>query len=343
MKSICITEPQWNNKIVDVSVAMCTYNGYEFLQPQLESILNQTRPPDEIIVFDDGSNDGTQSLLAEYKENHSDIFGLHLNEENIGPNRNFERAISACSGDVIAISDQDDIWDKKKLERQLEEFRRQDTALIFHNSTVAKESLDTVTTLWETLSPKYRPKDKEPAEQFSSIVKRNFVQGASMLFNASLREHCLPLPEYWPYDYWIATVAAYREGIYGIDESLLIYRQHEEQVVGALEESFLHKVKLSLRVGEEEYRSSVDQWMTLYKTIEQTDDSEMIVEKEDALQAVGLRAQYAELRALIYEEPPLAGIKHWFRNLRKRNYHLYGNGWRGAIKDLGRISLNAIE
>lgn len=328
---------------MNVSVAMCTYNGGEYLQPQFESILKQTRPPDEIVIFDDCSTDGTREVLSEYAEEYPELISLHMNDQNIGLDQNFGRAIRACSGDVIAISDQDDIWDLEKLERQLDVFQHRDAALVFHNSTVATESLDPISTLWETLTPEYRPSNNEPNEQFRSLVRRNFVQGATMLFDVSLREYCLPIPDYWFYDYWIATVAAYRGGVHGIDETMLTYRQHEKQAIGASDDSILDQVKLSMNVGREQYHATVDQWTTLYNTIEQTDDSEIVVKKEDALRAVRLRVRYAESRALIYEGPPLAGAKHCFRNLREGNYRLYGNGWRSAIKDIGRISLSTIE
>ena len=87
---------------VRISVAMCTYNGAEFLPAQLESIFAQTRTADEIVVCDDGSTDETRSLIPQ------NVI-LHENEKKLGTAKNFERAIGLCTGDVIVLSDQDDV------------------------------------------------------------------------------------------------------------------------------------------------------------------------------------------------------------------------------------------
>ena len=92
---------------------MCTFNGAEFLPAQLESILAQTRPPDEIVVCDDASTDETTGILRSFA---ADSVKLKFNQQNVGSVKNFEQAISLCTGDVIALSDQDDVWREDKLE-----------------------------------------------------------------------------------------------------------------------------------------------------------------------------------------------------------------------------------
>lgn len=95
--------------MVNISVALATYNGVLFLREQLDSILNQTLQAAEIIVCDDCSTDGTWLVLREYAEKYA-CFKIFQNDENIGFMRNFEKAMRLCSGDYIALSDQDDIW-----------------------------------------------------------------------------------------------------------------------------------------------------------------------------------------------------------------------------------------
>lgn len=101
-----------------VSVVMCTYNGARFLREQLDSLLAQTRKADEIIVQDDGSTDDTWEILTTYAAAHPEI-RLYRNEGERGVNHNFFSAMRRAGGDFIAISDQDDIWEPDKLERQL--------------------------------------------------------------------------------------------------------------------------------------------------------------------------------------------------------------------------------
>ncbi len=97
------------------SVALCTYNGALFLKEQLDSILGQSQTVDEIVVCDDGSTDTTFEILQKYKEKYPNIFKIYLNENNLGYVKNFEKAISLCTQDLIFICDQDDVWHTNKV------------------------------------------------------------------------------------------------------------------------------------------------------------------------------------------------------------------------------------
>ena len=101
-----------------VSVVMCTYNGEKYLREQLDSIVNQTYPIHELIVQDDGSKDGTLAVLQAFKQKYPYIY-IYQNVTSLGINRNFISAIRKATGDYIAISDQDDIWDLHKIEWQM--------------------------------------------------------------------------------------------------------------------------------------------------------------------------------------------------------------------------------
>src|SRR4029078_1399724 len=121
---------------VRISVAMCTYNGAEFLPAQLESIFGQTRRPYEIVICDDVSTDETISLIP-------DTVVLHRNEENLGTVKNFEKAIGLCTGDVIALSDQDDVWRPDKLALIEGAFQKTPNAgLVFSDAEIVDEDLD---------------------------------------------------------------------------------------------------------------------------------------------------------------------------------------------------------
>ena len=103
-----------------VSVVMATYNGERFIGAQLNSILEQTYPNLEVIIVDDGSTDGTANLLKQYAERFNNI-RLFFNEQNIGYVRNFEKGMLLAAGEFLALSDQDDIWDKQKLSLLMQE------------------------------------------------------------------------------------------------------------------------------------------------------------------------------------------------------------------------------
>ena len=106
------------NKKKTVSVVMCTYNGEKYIREQLDSILYQTYPVDEIIIQDDCSTDNTCKILYEYQKLNPQIVVIR-NAQNKGINHNFFSAISRAKNDYIAISDQDDIWELDKIELQL--------------------------------------------------------------------------------------------------------------------------------------------------------------------------------------------------------------------------------
>jgi glycosyltransferase involved in cell wall biosynthesis len=100
-----------------ISVALCTYNGERFLHQQLDSIAMQTRLPDELVVCDDRSTDRTLAIVREFAASAPYPVRVFENQANLGFAANFEGAIRRCDGDLIALSDQDDVWYPTRLER----------------------------------------------------------------------------------------------------------------------------------------------------------------------------------------------------------------------------------
>lgn len=128
-----------------ISVCMSTYNGEQFLTEQLDSIVNQTKLPDEIIVFDDHSTDKTLSTISTYAEKHNNIkWIVRSNEKNIGWKINFYNVINAASGDYIFLADQDDIWMSDKIEKMSTVLDRNQnidvltTSLLLYYSEISK-------------------------------------------------------------------------------------------------------------------------------------------------------------------------------------------------------------
>ena len=114
-----------------ISVAMTTYNGERYIKEQLESIINQTRKVDEIIIFDDCSKDKTVQIIREaIKETEIKIF-LTVNEKNVGYIENFRRAIEKSTGDYIFLCDQDDVWMNDKVEKMLDIMEKYDIRVLF--------------------------------------------------------------------------------------------------------------------------------------------------------------------------------------------------------------------
>lgn len=325
-----------------VSVSLCTYNGEQYLCDQLDSILSQTRQPDEIVVCDDGSTDKTITILREYASEYSSLFTIYENSDNLGPDKNFEQAISRCTGDVIAVCDQDDVWHDEKLERQIKHYTEEDAGLIFHNSTVASESLEPQATLWQSITPAFEYRDRQPAEHVRCLSHRNYVQGATMLFESSLRDYCLPIPENCMYDYWIARIAAVVTRVSAIDETLLIYRQHDNQIVGAGggPNSVFEMIWNSIHTGYSNYQSSAKQWSEILNRIKGIPASETEVDKEFAVKWIRGCKDFTEARANIYSDDAsvISRTRLWLRNIMRGHYSAYQNGAKSAAKDGARVA-----
>lgn len=121
-----------------ISVALCTYNGALFINQQLESIVNQTHPVDEIVVCDDRSTDDTVKIIESFASQHpSIIVRLIINDNVLGVRMNFEKALNTCNGDIKFLSDQDDIWFPNKVETIVEYFQTNtDKSVVFSNANL---------------------------------------------------------------------------------------------------------------------------------------------------------------------------------------------------------------
>lgn len=206
-----------------ISVAMATYNGSKYLSEQIDSILNQSVQFFEIVVCDDCSTDGTFELLIQYAQKDQ-RFKIFKNDYNLGFKKNFERAISLCSGDFIALSDQDDIWLPDHLKTLMETLG--DKMLACGNSILVDENnkdLGVLLSYQESLD--YVPKD-DLLKAMSVMLFRNPYQGAAMLFRKELAEIACPIPDVTGYhDKWLVMVACMTKGMNFTFEPIMRYRR----------------------------------------------------------------------------------------------------------------------
>ena len=222
-----------------ISVALCTYNGERYLSEQLNSILNQSNPVNQIIICDDASSDNTINIIKEYSKKFPEIISLNINKLNIGTIRNFENAILLTTGDIIFLSDQDDIWYGDKVEKMISAFNDQsDTLLLFTNGDLIDENaLSIGITLWDKWSfpVEIRKNWKKNKLAFNDLLRNyNKVTGATIAFRKELKKHILPIQVpcgYW-HDAWFALHAAALNGLSFTEDSLIQYRIHAGQQIG---------------------------------------------------------------------------------------------------------------
>jgi glycosyltransferase involved in cell wall biosynthesis len=217
-----------------ISVALCTYNGERFLSRQLASMQQQTRLPDELVICDDCSTDKTVEILQDFAASAGFPVKLTRNESNLGFVANFERAIQLCQGDLIALSDQDDIWDSMRLQRSEEEFlAHPEVGLVFSDADIIDDhDQPTGTSLWQNFGFAGERKQRLLAGDYTVLAKSRFVTGATVMFRSQLRQNCLPIGSGWIHDEWIAATAAAVSDLVPIDGPLIRYRQHTSQQVG---------------------------------------------------------------------------------------------------------------
>ena len=201
-----------------VSIAMCTYNGAKFLAAQLDTLVTQTYKRIEIIVADDCSTDDTFSILTVYAAKYSQ-FRIYRNEKNLGFTANFEKAVKLCGGDLIALCDQDDLWDHKKIELQVDAIK--ENMLIYHDSEFIHEDGTSMHKNMSDVMNLYRGGEPEVFLFF------NCVSGHSILMKKELLNDALPLKKDYFHDWWLAYVATNVGKIDFIPQCLVKYRQHD--------------------------------------------------------------------------------------------------------------------
>lgn len=224
---------------MSISVALCTYNGEKFLRQQLDSILEQSLPVDEIIICDDLSKDSTVEILHEYQNKNPKIIKLVLNINSLGTIKNFEKAIGLTKGNLIFLADQDDVWHKDKVEIMDVFFKKnKNCKLLFSNGSLIDENgISLNSTLWEKwdFNEDLRTLWLNNAYAFKSlIINNNKITGATVCFHNSLKKNSIPITlpyGYW-HDGWLGLHAAASEGLMFIEKSLIDYRIHNEQQVG---------------------------------------------------------------------------------------------------------------
>lgn len=221
-----------------ISVAMTTFNGAKFLREQLDSIIAQSRRPDELIVCDDRSTDETPEILREYASKSPFPMTVIVNDERLGSTKNFEKAISLCSGDLIALCDQDDLWRPQKLAIIEAAFAADSGlgAVLTNADLIDKDGAKLPGDLWAKCRfNEVRQGLLEGPGRFDLLFGLPFATGATMAFRSHFRSLLLPFPSgsaTFIHDRWTAILIAAVGRIGIIRDKLIAYRLHAGQQLG---------------------------------------------------------------------------------------------------------------
>jgi glycosyltransferase involved in cell wall biosynthesis len=217
---------------VKISVCMATYNGSKYINKQIESILVQLGEFDELIISDDSSSDNTVNLIKNFNDNR---IKLYLNQKFKSPIYNFENAIKKANGDVVVLSDQDDIWKFDKIEIIKNNFDINKITLKMYNGNCINNNGNIIKdNLFDYL--------KINKGLLSNIKKNSFI-GCNIAFSRKLLNIILPFPEDIPmHDIWIGSCAYLLGEVEFVDKKVLSYRLHDNNFTGQ-KTSLMQKIK----------------------------------------------------------------------------------------------------
>ena len=319
-----------------ISVAMAAYNGGRFIAQQLESLALQTRPPDELVVSDDCSTDHTVEAIEDFARCCPFPVRLLRQDRNCGPNANFDRAVAACTGDLIFLCDQDDVWLPKKIAWVERAFARHPSVgLVVSNSELVDERLWSLgRNLYRRGLPRRERVYPKGSAAMQIVLAAGLVFGHTMAFR---RRSCLLRPASEisadrDQDVIRAIVAAALSDVVVLPVPLVKYRRHAAQVsdpcdvpptrLGRLR-NVVMGAERQVAQRERFSRAALEMCGSLYK----------LGADAEALRVLRGRAEVAASQANLPASPG-ARVRYVLGNLLSGRSHRYANGLSTAVRDL---------
>lgn len=208
-----------------ISIAMATYNGEDYLKEQLHSFLKQTSRPNELVVSDDASTDTTLSIVSEAANPGEFEFVLHQNASQLGYAQNFNKALGLTTGDVVFLSDQDDVWLDAKIATIMDTFEQNPNKyLIIHDLEYCDQQLE--------------PIGQTKLERLKTVgaSDRSYVTGMATAVRKEFLDVCLPIPNnpLITHDLWLHECARLLNVKRVISDTLALYRRHDSNATGSV-------------------------------------------------------------------------------------------------------------
>ncbi|MDB5889599.1 MAG: putative glycosyltransferase, family 2 [Polaromonas sp.] len=328
-----------------ISVALCTCNGARFITEQVNSILGQTLPAEELVVYDDASSDDTVLRIRAAwdtwkarpgargtQQQSLPVLRIETNKQRLGVAANFSRAISACRGELIALSDQDDVWHANRLSQAVARVQAEPKRLLLHaNARLIDAGGQALgLTLFDALSMTKAELDAIAAgNAFKVLLDRNVITGAATLFRRSLLTHAQPIPPHWLHDEWLGVIAAALGGV-GIEtEPLIDYRQHGDNQIGAARKTVMNEIKRAVASrGDWHVRrhARAAELAARLRQMGQLVPPALLAMADEKVEHHRARAALPQSRWL--RAWPL--LQEWSTG----RYRRFGRGMRGVVKDL---------
>lgn len=317
-----------------LSVAMCTYNGERYLPVQLDSLIRQTRPPDELVVCDDRSSDGTVAVLRKFAKRASFAVRIQENECNVGSTKNFERTIALCQGDVIATCDQDDVWLPHKLATLESTLTDSPTVgFVFSDAVMVDGDLKPFGfRLWQAIRFNRRLRQQvREGMCFEVLLRRYLVTGATLAFRSSFKRLILPIPSCWVHDAWIALLISAVAPAMAVAEPLIEYRQHSAQQIGEKKRGLYGQYLLARNMGRPRFQRDLQAFSA---ALERLTDAAGGTVRPDRISALQQKVEHCRRRVAMREVSRWRRLPLVVRELWQRRYGRYSLGWKSIAQDL---------
>jgi glycosyltransferase involved in cell wall biosynthesis len=325
-----------------VSIALCTCNGEAYLDQQLESILAQTVPPTELIVSDDASTDGTVRILNSFRQRAPFPVLVHVNKARLGVCKNFENAIRHCSGDVIFLSDQDDVWIPSKIATMLNAFETHPRCgYVFSNAELIDEHGNYIgRNLWTSIGFDQKlQRNYADGNQLQVMLRwYTVVYGMTMAFRAAFIPQLMPFECRFSravlHDGWVPLFLS-SIGAYGValPDRLVKYRQHPTQLASAGRPlRFLDLVRINRSQANEQYMDFGNLLEHLAARLQQFEPQSQSV--RNAREHLIGKATHVRARIHANSSRGMERIKTVFFEAVSGRYGRYSRSFKSVLKDL---------
>jgi len=303
-----------------ISIAMAVFEGERFVCQQLDSIFSQSLVPNEIIICDDSRNDKTYKAIKNIIEQHPEIIKYFKNETQLGVSKNFEKAVSLSSGDIIFLSDQDDVWMRDKIAELISSINASlDCGGAFCNSELVDKDLNGLGLTHFDL----RAFKGDASIDF--FLKRVPAAGHNMAFKAELKDLLLPFPDLKEcHDTWIGLVIAATSGWTFSDEILTQFRQHDDNLSRSGRDSQLKAAMESIKNDTSAWNAAL--YDELIQRITGNVEPEVLESLKDRRDHSAVRAK---MNCNIFKRLPLV-----YGEIKNKRYFKYGRGWKNVIQDI---------
>ncbi len=317
-----------------ISIALATYNGERYLHEQLMSFTFQTRLPDQLVICDDCSTDKTISILESFAGSAPFPTIIYQNKSKLGTGANFGKAINLCDGDIVAFSDQDDVWLPNKLEKIEQAFNDQPLiSYVISDAMVVDERLISVGyTLWDQRKfTNYWQAQFGKGNELEVFLRLNITTGMATAIRSDLRLFGPP-PNSVNHDAWYIPLAAiFNHHGSLIKEPLIKYRQHTKQQYGALKTPFKKRIISAFKNN----MSAISRDIKLLESLIAYSERKCSDGKTDNPFIYRLQDKLTHL----YVRNEINTISPWLRplkiysELRLQRYFKYGS-WKNIITDV---------